>query len=72
MYKYNRKRYNTYLCQHCAVTDCLYREESVLPVIKIIHSFHWNTEDPYIQQLDAALMNFTCECFRKEDEDENA
>lgn len=71
MYKYNRKRYNTYLCQQCTITDCLYREESVMPVIKIIRSYHWDTEDPYIRQLDAALQNFTCEYFRKEVEDEN-
>jgi hypothetical protein len=43
-----------------------------MPVIKIIRSYHWDTEDPYIRQLDAALQNFTCEYFRKEVENENA
>ena len=71
-YKYNRNRYNTYLCQQCAREECLYREKSVMPVIKIIRDHHWATEDPYILQLDAALKNFTCEYFRKEVEDENA
>lgn len=62
---------NVYLCQRCAITDCLFCETSVMPVIKIVRSHHWDTEDPYIVQLDSALKNFTCEHFRKEVEDEN-
>lgn len=56
------KKKEVCICQRCSC-DCLFRTESVNPVIKIVRNHLWNDEDPFIAQLLDALKNFTCEHF---------